>query len=96
MNEKLELTLFVVDPEKYSTLMAELETALESNFPGKYSLSVVDVLSMPEKAIENQVFATPMLMRTIPEPVQKVLINIANLKDMFITVVGPDNQKILL
>lgn len=96
MNERIELMLFVVDPNKYQELIEQFEQSLEENYPEAYCLTVVDVLAMPEKATENQVFATPMLIRKFPEPVQKMLIDIANLKDVFLIVSGLGESKVIL
>ena len=72
---KIELTLYVmsVNPEAQQ-FITQLRSELAASYqPGFWALNVVEVLSMPEKALEKDVFATPMLVRDIPEPILKLL-----------------------
>lgn len=72
---KIALTLYVVsiNPE-VQKIIKQLSNVLAATYrPGFWVLNVVEVLGMPEKALEKEVFATPMLVREIPEPVLKLL-----------------------
>lgn len=74
-HHELVLTLYVVSltPET-KRLVEQLSASLASIYePGHWAFDVVEVLGMPEKAMEKEVFATPMLVRDIPEPVLKLL-----------------------
>jgi CheY-like chemotaxis protein len=72
---KLMLTLYVVSlTPDIRKLIERITGVLSATFePGRWVLDVVEVLGMPEKALEREVFATPMLVRDIPEPVLKLL-----------------------
>ncbi|WP_458503605.1 response regulator [Methylobacter sp.] len=72
---KLVLTLYVVSLNSETRGLVEQITAALSNLysPGHWVLDVVEVLGMPEKALEKDVFATPMLVRDVPGPVLKLL-----------------------
>lgn len=72
---KISLTLYVVFINaEIQHIITKLSNALSATYrPGFWSLNVVEVLRMPEKALENEVFATPMLVREVPEPVLKLL-----------------------
>ena len=72
---KLVLTLYVVSLNSETRRLVEQITAALANLydPGHWVLDVVEVLGMPEKALEKDVFATPMLVRDVPEPVLKLL-----------------------
>ncbi len=72
---KISLTLYVVTANsKIQTLVEQLSSILASTYqPGYWTLEVVEVLGMPDKAIEKDIFATPMLVREIPEPILKLL-----------------------
>jgi hypothetical protein len=60
--------------DEFSQFIKRLSTVLASTYaPGDWKLDVVEVLYMPEKALANDVFATPMLVRELPEPVLRVL-----------------------
>jgi hypothetical protein len=47
---------------------------------------VVEVLGMPEKALEKEVFATPMLVRDIPEPVLKLLGDLSRMSSVMAAI----------
>jgi CheY-like chemotaxis protein len=72
---RLSLTLYVVlvNPE-IQKVIDQLSSVLAATYrSGYWVLNVVEVLGMPEKALEKDVFATPMLVREVPEPVLKLL-----------------------
>ncbi|WP_333878413.1 response regulator [Methylobacter sp.] len=75
MQHKLVLTLYVVSLNTETRrLVEQITTALANLYdPGQWVFDVVEVLGMPEKALEKDVFATPMLVRDVPEPVLKLL-----------------------
>jgi CheY-like chemotaxis protein len=72
---KLVLTLYVVSLNNETRRLVEQITVALANLydPGHWVFEVVEVLGMPEKALEKDVFATPMLVRDMPEPVLKLL-----------------------
>ncbi|MGZ5017224.1 MAG: response regulator [Methylobacter sp.] len=72
---KLVLTLYVVSLNRETrSLVEQITTALANLYePGQWVFDVVEVLGMPEKALEKDVFATPMLVRDVPEPMLKLL-----------------------
>lgn len=75
MPHKLVLTLYVVSLNSETRRLVEQITVALANLyePGQWVFDVVEVLGMPEKALEKDVFATPMLVRDMPEPVLKLL-----------------------
>ena len=78
-NVKFVLTLYLANHESVTdSLITDLRAALRDTLPvGCWVLNVVDVLTMPEKALANDIFTTPTLVRELPEPVVKLLGNIA-------------------
>ncbi|MCX7067555.1 MAG: response regulator [Methylococcales bacterium] len=72
---KLILTLYVVLlNDEFKKYIERLSSALNVSYaPEDWKLNVIEVLYMPEKALANNVFATPMLVREIPIPVLHVL-----------------------
>jgi CheY-like chemotaxis protein len=74
-SHRISLTLYVVsvNPE-IQKVVDQLSSVLAATYrAGFWVLNVVEVLGMPEKALEKDVFATPMLVREVPEPVLKLL-----------------------
>jgi len=76
---KFVLTLYLANHEEVTDgIISTLRATLRETLPvGGWVLNVVDVLAMPEKALANDIFTTPTLVRELPEPVVKLLGNIA-------------------
>lgn len=92
---KFLLTLYVnlhdVETDK---MLAELHDALNHNLErSHWVLNVVDVLSMPEKAVANDIFTTPTLVREMPEPVLKVLGGISKLSKAIAIITHVGHQQ---
>ena len=64
-------------------ITAVLNTLYE---PGYWVFDVVEVLGMPEKALEKDVFATPMLVRNVPEPVLKLLGDLSRMSSVIAAI----------
>lgn len=78
---KLLLTLYIVSLNtEFKLLIEQLSTVLAATYrPGYWQLDVVEVLDMPEKALSQNIFATPMLVRDLPAPVLKLLGNLSKM-----------------
>ena len=90
MNEQLKFrfTAYVAGDPGASVFVNELRDALKSSFgPGEWELEIFNVLEVPEKALANDVFATPTLVRSFPEPVLKVLANAAQIREVLLAIV---------
>lgn len=70
----------------------QLRAALEQSYPGDYELSIVNVLEMPEKAIEREVFVTPTVIRELPEPVLRILGDLSDHRTI-LTAIELDGEK---
>lgn len=93
-NHRISLTLYVVliNPE-IQQFMDQLSAVLAATYqPGFWSFNVVEVLGMPEKALEKDVFATPMLVREIPEPVLKLLGNLSKMHSVLAAITAQTDQ----
>lgn len=93
-DKSIVLTLYVVviNPEIQQTI-DELNSKLASSYrPGDWSLDVVEVLAMPEKALQNDIFATPTLVREIPEPVLKLLGSLSKMPSVLATITTQDDK----
>jgi len=87
-NQKLALTLYVVSLNAETRKLVEQFTSVLSTIyaPGQWSFDTVEVLGMPEKALEKDVYATPMLVRDIPEPVLKLLGNLSKMPSVMAAI----------
>jgi hypothetical protein len=81
-----------INPE-IQQFVEQLSAVLAAAYqPGFWSLNVVEVLGMPEKALENDVFATPMLVREIPEPVLKLLGNLSKMHSVLAAITAQNGS----
>ena len=85
---KLVLTLYVVSLNEETRRLAEqLSSVLASIYePGRWVFDVVEVLGMPEKALEKEIFATPMLVRDIPKPILKLLGDLSRMSSVMAAI----------
>jgi CheY-like chemotaxis protein len=93
-DHRITLNLYVVsiNPE-IQQFVEQLSAVLSAAYqPGFWSLNVVEVLGMPEKALENDVFATPMLVREIPEPVLKLLGNLSKMHSVLAAITAQNGS----
>ncbi len=64
-----------------------LKAICEDKLDGKYEIEVIDLLVNPQLAGDDQIFATPTLVRKLPIPVRKI---IGDLSDTERVLVGLD------
>ena len=55
----------------------------EAELKGNYELEVIDVYQQPELARENQIVATPTLVKLFPQPVRRFIGNLLNTAGLF-------------
>ena len=81
-----ELRLYVAgQTPKCLKAYANLKKICEEHLAGQYTIEVIDLLENPRLAQDDQIFAIPTLVRKLPEPVRKI---IGDLADTERTLVG--------
>ena len=55
-----------------------LKSLLDQELKGRYSLEVINVLDNPERAQENNILATPTLVKASPLPERRVIGDLSN------------------
>jgi len=63
---------------KSITAFANLKKICEEHLAGKYRIEVVDLLKNPKLAKGDQIIALPTLVRKLPEPIKKIIGDLAN------------------
>lgn len=63
---------------KSITAFANLKKICEEHLAGKYRIEVIDLLKNPQLAKGNQIVAIPTLVRRLPEPLKKIIGDLAN------------------
>jgi circadian clock protein KaiB len=57
---------------------ANLKRICEEHLAGDYHIEVIDLMENPRLAVGDQILAIPTLVRKLPEPVKKIIGNLAN------------------
>lgn len=84
------LRLYVAgQSQKSVTAFANLTKICEEHLEGKYRIEVIDLLQNPQLAKGDQIIAIPTLIRKIPEPLKKIIGDLANTERV---LVGLDIQ----
>lgn len=78
-DEIWNLRLYVAgQTQKSLTAFANLKRICEDHLAGKYRIEVVDLLQNPQLAKGDQIIAIPTLVRKLPEPIKKIIGDLAN------------------
>jgi circadian clock protein KaiB len=74
-----ELRLYVAgQTPKSLEAFNNLKEIAETYLHGKYSIEVVDLLKNPQLARGDEIIAIPTLVRKLPEPIKKIIGDLAN------------------
>jgi circadian clock protein KaiB len=55
-----------------------LKSICEQHLKGRYSLEITDILKFPETMYENDLIASPTLIKRAPSPVKKLIGDLSN------------------
>jgi len=74
--EKVHLRLYLtlLDPE----VLDKLKDILDRNLKDNYDLDVINIIKQPEKAEEDNIIATPALVKRSPLPVKMIIGDLSN------------------
>jgi circadian clock protein KaiB len=74
-----ELRLYVAGQTPNSVrALANLRKICDQHLAGLYRIEVVDLLENPQLAQDDQILATPTLVRKAPRPVRKIIGDLSN------------------
>jgi circadian clock protein KaiB len=63
---------------KSITAFTNLKKICDEHLAGKYQIEVIDLLKNPQLAKGDQIIALPTLVRKLPEPIKKIIGDLAN------------------
>lgn len=74
-----ELRLYVAgQTPKSLTAFSNLKKICEQYLEGRYTIQVIDLLENPQLAEGDQIVAIPTLVRSLPEPIKKIIGDLSN------------------
>lgn len=77
--EPWTLRLYIAgDSPKSRTALANLRRLCDTHLEGKYQIEVIDLKTRPELAKADQILALPTLIRTVPEPMKRLIGDLSN------------------
>ncbi len=83
--KKLHLRLYVAGQTPRSVAaLANLRKVCEERVPGKYEIEVIDLLKKPQLASGDQILAVPTLVRSLPQPIRKIIGDLSNKEKLLI------------
>jgi circadian clock protein KaiB len=74
---KLKLYVTGLTPASQKAI-ERVRTACESHMQGRYALEVIDIYQKPALAKDEQIIATPTLIRVLPPPLRRYIGSLAN------------------
>jgi circadian clock protein KaiB len=73
------LRLFVTGMTPRSTrAIRAVREICEARLAGRYALEIIDVYQQPERALGEQIFATPTLIKYEPWPMRRIIGDMSN------------------
>ena len=74
-----ELRLYVAgQTTKSLAAFANLKAICEEHLAGKYRIEVIDLMENPQLARGDQILAIPTLVRSLPEPMRRIIGDLSN------------------
>jgi circadian clock protein KaiB len=78
-NDGYNLRLYVAgQTPKSVAAIANLKKICEAHLPGRYTITVIDLMKDPALAQRDQIVAIPTLIRHLPEPLKRVIGDLSN------------------
>jgi circadian clock protein KaiB len=75
----VELRLYVAGQSRKSlAALANLRKIADEYLPGHYHIEVIDLLKNPTLARGDQILAIPTLVRSLPQPMAKIIGDLSN------------------
>lgn len=85
LTEYWELRLYVAGTTNRAIMAFQnLKKLCEEHLKGKYRIEVIDLLEKPQLAQGDQIFATPTLVRKLPEPIKKIIGDLSNTEKVLV------------
>jgi circadian clock protein KaiB len=73
-----ELKIYVAgETDKSRAAIENLRRVCEEHLKGEYHIEVVDLVKHPQLAAEDQIFAVPTVIRQLPEPIKKLIVDLS-------------------
>jgi len=90
--DKYILRLYITGTTNRSVLaLTNLKKICEEYLEGRYELEVIDLYQMPSLAKDEQIIATPTLIKKLPLPFRRIIGDMSNVENVLL---GLDLKKV--
>lgn len=63
-----------------------LKKICDKYLPDQHEIKVIDLLTKPEKASENQILVIPTLVKELPAPVRRLIGDLSNIDQVLVNL----------
>jgi circadian clock protein KaiB len=85
MTDGYNLRLYVAgQTPKSMAAMTNLKKICEAHLPGRYTITVIDLMKDPALAQRDQIVAIPTLIRHLPEPLKRIIGDLSNVEKVLV------------
>jgi circadian clock protein KaiB len=72
--KEIELKLYIIEKSPaYFETVSKIYELLDSRFNACFKLDIIDILKNPEKTVEDEILASPTLIRIRPLPPKRIV-----------------------
>ena len=83
--ERIHLRLYVAGQTPRSVeALANLKRVCNEHLRGRCRIEVIDLLKKPQLASGDQILAVPTLVRSLPQPVRKIIGDLSNKEKLLV------------
>lgn len=91
--EHFKLRLYVAgQTPKSLAALSNLKRLCDQHLPGKYEIEIIDLMKDPQLAQGDQILAIPTLVRSLPEPIRKIIGDLSDTERVLVGLNLHDTQ----
>lgn len=84
-SEGYNLRLYVAgQTPKSMAAISNLKRICEAHLPGRYNITIIDLMKDPALAQRDQIVAIPTLIRHLPEPLKRIIGDLSNIEKVLV------------
>jgi circadian clock protein KaiB len=84
-SEGYNLRLYVAgQTPKSMAAISNLKKICEAHLPGRYTITIIDLMKDPALAQRDQIVAIPTLIRHLPEPLRRIIGDLSNAEKVLV------------
>jgi len=85
VSEGYNLRLYVAgQTPKSMAAISNLKRICETHLPGRYNITIIDLMKDPALAQRDQIVAIPTLIRHLPEPLKRIIGDLSNVEKVLV------------